>query len=446
MAILILIPFVLCVIALLRSTTERALVTVCIPVLLIVPVYLQLKLPLLPPIDVAEAAFLPLGIAMIFGRWREWKFSRTDLWMVVFVFSAGYADYAKGETTIGIFDVFAQVTTALFPYMAGKLLIEQRGQRVAVAKRIVWCVFLICVPAMFEFVAKKNLFLNALGRLDPVVWGIWHTQIRWGFGRVAGPYGQSELAGMIFLVAILLTFWLGHWKHWPPRFAWFPWLPWKQSWIIMLVLLAASFTTQARGPWLGLGLGFVIALAGLSKRLVRTSIALAVVLAIGGTIFYTVGSDYLNAPTMTPEQQTAQYRHELLKNYQVVAESGGAWGWGVNFPRVGGQRSIDNQYLLSWLSQGYIGLAMLVLLMVETLVTLGRRGFGAVRREDRHFAFCLLGIVGGLMLTLGTVFLGEQSYEVFFLLVGWSQVLSLAAVAASVRRVAPQRDQLQAYT
>ncbi|MEO6802941.1 MAG: hypothetical protein ABI197_06835 [Granulicella sp.] len=446
MAILLLLPLVFCVIALYRSTPERALVTVCLPVLLIIPVYLQLKLPLLPPIDAGEAVFLPLGIAMLFGRMRLWKFSRTDLWMVVLIISACSADYMKGDTTIGIFNLFVQVTTALFPYMAGKLLIEQRGQRVVVAKRIVGCVFLICVPAMFEFVAKKNLFLNALGRLDPSVWGIWRTQVRWGFGRVAGPYGQSELAGMILLVAILMTFWLGYWNHWSPRFARFPALPWKQSRVILLVLLATSITTQARGPWLGLGLGFAIAVVGLAKRVVLTSIVVAVVLAIGGTFFYTAGSNYLNAPTVTLEQQTAQYRQDLLKNYQGVAERGGAWGWGREFPRIDGQMSIDNQYLLTWLTRGYIGVAMLLLLMADTLFTLGRNCFGTSRREDRHFAFCLLGIFAGLMLTLGTVYLGEQSYEVFFLLVGWSQALGKAPVAVAKRRAAPQRDQLQAYT
>jgi hypothetical protein len=254
---------------------------------------------------------------------------------------------------------------------------------------------------------------------------------------------------MIFLTAIILTLWLGHWGYWSPHFAWLKQLPLKKSTIILLMLLVTLFTTQARGPWLGAMLGCAIAFIGLSKRPVRTSIVAGAVLLIAGTIFYSVGSDYLAAPAASNEQQTAQYRHALLSNYQPIAEQGGAWGWGSLFPRVAGQVSIDNQYLLSWLAQGYIGLATLILLMGETLFALGKVCFGSAQREDRHFAFCLMGIMSGLMLTLGTVFLGDQSYELFFLVVGWSQALNVSRLPARSDipvAAAPQSNELRIYT
>ena len=48
--------------------------------------------------------------------------------------------------------------------------------------------------------------------------------------------------------------------------------------------------------------------------------------------------------------------------------------------------------------------------------------------RDRYFAFSLLGIMVGLLVTIFTVFLGNQPYQLFFLLAGWAQ-------AVRVRRV-----------
>ena len=36
----------------------------------------------------------------------------------------------------------------------------------------------------------------------------WAPQMRWGFGRIAGPYGHAILAGMIFLMGLIYCLWL----------------------------------------------------------------------------------------------------------------------------------------------------------------------------------------------------------------------------------------------
>jgi hypothetical protein len=98
----------------------------------------------------------------------------------------------------------------------------------------------------------------------------------------------------------------------------------------------------------------------------------------------------------------------------------------MNFPRVGGQNSIDNEYLFVYLVQGYMGLIALVLLMLEGAASLLIAGLRATLKEDRHFSFSLLGILAGFVLTLGTVFLGSQSYVIFFMLIGWSQAIRVS--------------------
>jgi len=112
-----------------------------------------------------------------------------------------------------------------------------------------------------------------------------------------------------------------------------------------------------------------------------------------------------------------------VDNYIPVAEAKGAWGWGQIFPRIHGQTSIDNEYLFLWVTQGWIGAISFMLLQLEAAIAL----LGAAGRvktvQDRHFVLTLFGVLVGIAFTIATVFLGAQSYPLFFLLIGWSQAV-----------------------
>jgi hypothetical protein len=346
--------------------------------------------------------------------------------MALFVFTAGYADYKIGHTTASIFGAFQAIATGLIPYMAGKLLIEQPGARVKTIRRFVWLLFAASIPSMYEYFMKANPFSYFWSHFFPYQWAGWITQIRWGFGRVAGPYSQSELAGMVLFTGLVLTLWLSDWSYWEPQFKQLRSLPLKKATVITATLALTLFMTQARGPWFGAILAWCIAFIGRANNLLRRSLIVSGLALAIGLPGYLSAKQYLNAPTTSDEQQTAQYRQQLTENYLPVAELGGAWGWGANFPRVGGQPSIDNEYLLVYLVQGYLGLIALVLLMLEGAVSLLIAGLRATSKEDCHFSFSLLGILAGFVLTLGTVFLGSQAYVIFFMLIGWSQAIRVS--------------------
>ena len=70
-----------------------------------------------------------------------------------------------------------------------------------------------------------------------------------------------------------------------------------------------------------------------------------------------------------------------------------------------------------------MGLASFCLLAFEAGLRLTTAALMNRRKSDRAFAFSLLGIFIGILLTIFTVFLGNQTYELFFLLLGWSQAL-----------------------
>jgi hypothetical protein len=438
MSIIILIPCIVCIVFLVRRGTQLAFLDVCLPTLMLLPTYYEWKAPLLPPITFLQAAMVPLGIAMVLGR--RWRISRTDLWMGLFIFTTGYADYKAGRPTASTFAIYRAIATGLFPYMAGKLLIEQPGARVATARRYVWLLFIVSFPSMYEYFMKSNIFLYFWSHFFHD-WPGWVTQIRWGFGRVAGPYAQSELAGMVIFTGLMLTLWLSTWHYWEPQFKHMRWIRAKKATIITCTLVLLLYMGQARGPWFGSILAWCVAFIGRADKLLRRSLIVGGLILAIGIPGYIAAKHYLASPTTSDEQQTAQYRQELYTNYVPIAEKGGAWGWGADFPRTEGQISIDNEYLLLYLVQGYVGLAAFVLLILEAAFSLIRLGATARSRRDRHFCFSLLGILAGFVLTLGTVFLGAQPYTIFFILIGWSQAISWAN-----REVATDAEPIRVYT
>ena len=230
---------------------------------------------------------------------------------------------------------------------------------------------------------------------------------------------------MIVFTAWLMSLWLGRNNYQENEARTPPPTLLKHGRRHIWILFVALFMTQARGPWIGALLGLSVAAIGRARRPLRRAVIVAACIFLIGAPLYVFGKDYLSGPRKDygSEKETAQYRAELLSNYVPLAEKGGPWGWGLNFPKIGGQDSIDNEYLLAWIVQGYVGATALILLMLETVGRLAVQAARARTVRDRHFVLTLLGIVVAIAFTLSTVFLGSQSFELLFLLIGWSQAV-----------------------
>ncbi len=428
MQIMILIPAVLCVFSLFRSSASKTFRNVFLPTLLILPTYYFWKVPTLPPIDVSEAVLIPLAIAILMNHLKDWQFSPMDIWMTVFVFTTCYADALKHRSTASTFQLFAGVLTAFVSYVAGKLLIERHGGRIETVKRFVFCLFVASLFSEYEYRMGRNPYQMVMDRFLPEEQFGWKTQIRWGSGRVAGPFGQSELAGMMLLAGLVLALWLSYYNLWEPKFRYAPWLPFSKGQTITFVVGLTLILTQARGPWLGTLFAIPIAFIGRSRRMLRSTILVATFGTVFGTTLYMGMKAYTDAPTTTNEQENATYRAHLLENYTPVVKEGGLWGWGTDFPTRKGQTSIDNEYLFVAVTQGWVGFSAFCLICLGSITNFVFAILSSTDKMDRYFAFSLLGIFLGLMFTIVTVFLGNQSYLLFFLLVGWSEAMRVRPV------------------
>jgi hypothetical protein len=439
MPLITFIPGLICIVVLLRGRTQNAFLNVFLPALLLIPVDYYLTIRPIPPINIIDSVLLPLGVGMVLKDLHRWRFSRTDIWLAIYLFSFGYADYKAGQPTAAILRWFITLSTGLIPYMAGKLLIEQGGIRVKTVKRFISLVFIASIFGMYEYVLKHNPYQYFWSHFYPGQWPGWVTQIRWGFGRVAGPYSQSELAGMIVLASLVMALWLGYRRYRSREAIVGSSTPLKHARLITFVLLITLGMTQARGPWIATFIALPIAWIGLARFPKRRALLVFLLGFALGIPAYFAAKDYASGKRTDygSEKETAQYRAQLIDHYIPIAQLGGPWGWGaLGFPRVGGQMSIDNEYLFVYLAQGYVGLIAWVLLLLETVLALFRQGFKTKSARDRHFIFSLLGIVFGLSFVLSTVFLGSQSYEIMFLIIGWSQSIRAVTKVGTVPRMA----------
>lgn len=434
---IIFLPAIVCALVLYAWGPERALRFVCLPVLLCVPTYFWWKTANVPAIDFGISALLPLGVVLIATRLGQWRFTRVDLWIAVYVFTCAYADFRTGEVSLAKYRLFYALTNVVIMYMAGKLLIEQSHARMVTVRTIVGLLCFTCVVGIPEYFLRMNLFLRAWIRFFPGEWPGWTTQLRWGFARVAGPFGTAEVFGMVLIMGLLFAWWLMPWNAGQPVYRALPWFSVGGATRALLALFAVTlFMTQSRGPMLGLVVAVPIAAIGRSKRPVRTACIVALVMLAVGIPGYLAAKQYSSGKRTDygSDRETAQYRRQLLDNYVPLAEKGGAWGYGTFHPILGGQESIDDEFLRVYLGQGYVGLLALVLMVLDTGYALLRGGFAASSAWNRQFSFTMLGVLAGWTLTLLTVFLGAQSYELFFLLIGWAQMVGVRDV---VPRLAP---------
>ncbi len=448
--LLICIPFLLTIYFLSRHPAQDAMLYVYIPCLMLAPLYLKVWVK---GVSIDPASLVGLVIAMAgIASGIKWKFRITDLFVPLLAVSAFYADAHYRPATLGIFAATQLTLTMIAPYFIGRTLIEANGMRVQVAKCVIICLCIVAVISLWEYRMTSNLFQAAVEKVTghPAEWG---RQMRWGFARVAGPYGHAISAGMMFSCGLILQIWLRGSRLWGGTASARRTTGLNASTVTTALVVGGLFMTQSRGPWIGCGLGLIVALVGLAKNRKRAAIAAGIVLAISLSVTYKVLDAYTDVGSFrnssSLDQQNASYRRELIATYSPLIKEGGFWGWGTPFPVVDGgigmfagkQPSIDNEYLRMAMAQGYFGTFLEIALFVCTIVRLVRCCVTFREREDSIFAFSMLGLVVATSFSLTTVFLGEPVVQLFFLCCGWAQSAEPSRQEALTASITPNATQ-----
>lgn len=427
MATLALLPgFIAVLVGYVRSP-QRAFLAVYLPTLLLVPEFYRWTVPLLPKMTPSHAAIVGVIFIAIVKRQFKWHFTPMDALVLALCFSTSISEYTNTnykEAQNLTFDMLAWV---FLPYLAAKIFVEPLNLRIAFAKRLVFLLFIVSLVSAYEFRFGRNLFRISLDRFFPGQGDGWVMTFRYGFARIAGPYGHAILAGVILIVGYRLQRWLEWGGHWEPTFRRFSGLPISKARIITLTLTAGCVMTLCRGPWLGGGVAAIVLLIARSRnRKMALRIALAGAILIGVPAYLAFQS-YVSvgrAGAKSEDQETAAYRKELMDKYTAIAEQKSLLGWGRNtWPKVAGMTSIDNYYLQLTLMHGFLALGLFVAIIVTMMVRLGLRAVKArdQRSDEAMLAFTLLSIYAAIAFSIATVYMGNQLMPLLAVIIGWSE-------------------------
>jgi hypothetical protein len=473
MELIILLPAVACWVALAKGPIRKAMLSVYLPSVLLLPQYYVERFPHLPPLTFADTAILPLGVALFVKEIRRWRFDWMDLWVLLFAasgaLSEGWSQCLADGTWKQLFSpdgypvidnpgngglqFFQALCAMVAPYMLGKLLIERgaeghgasgagtEGQpaRKRVVRRLVVLLAVVAGLSVFDFLTGRSFWQTVFRHVFPDQPSVWGQQMRWGFGRAAGPFGHAILAGMIFMMGLIYCLWL---RAFAPRWGTrrlIQGLPLTLRGLVLFAMIAGLLMTQSRGPWIGVGLALVLALLVWKLPLGKATLAFAVVLVVFSIVAFYYGRRYTDVDinhARTEEQRNAVYRRELIRTYVPLIEQRPAFGWGITtLPTMRGQKSVDNQYLLLAAAQGFTGLTLFLLILAGSIVRLFRLARRQLGAEDKALVFAHLTVLMGLITALTTVYLGEQALLLLFLIVGWIQGMNPVPVAPFKRNV-----------
>ena len=470
MAAIILLPAVFCWWMVARGSAKKALLNAYLPALLLLPQYYEIRVKHLPPLTFAEAAVIPLGIAMLAIARDRWRWTWMDLWVFLFALCAGISeglstqlangdwlrffswDFAASQQFSlnlgdGVYMFVDGILTVILPYMAGKLLVEGQSEggvsmRKKIVERMVVMLAIVAAISVHDFLMPGSLWEKMGRHFFAAQIEVWKPQSRWGFGRIAGPYSHAILAGMIFLMGVVYCLWLFRTdRGWGARRV-VAGLPLTLRGLVLAGVVAGSLMTQSRGPWIGAGLA--LAFVYLTQRLSvgKATVVFLTVMSVFGLMAYLIVSRYTGSTlreAKSEQQQSAVYRRELLTNYAPMVERRPAFGWGVTtYPRVDDQNSIDNEFLLLAVTEGLVGMGVFLAVIAGSALRLVRLIGAPLGDEDRLLVYAHLAVLIGVVTTLSSVYLGEAVVMLFFFFTGWVQAM------CPVERRAPALNPLAA--
>jgi hypothetical protein len=440
MPVIVIIPGIIAAYVAFTQSPAKAFLKVYFPVLFLLPAYYRWVIAGLPDPTFSEAAILPIALVYFIRNGRNWRFTVTDWFVLGFAFCVGFSQFLASGIDDAQNLIFDMICNVILPYALAKALIEPSGMRLDFAKLFVILLTIVAVTNLYEFRFIANPYRRVFDPLFPGDQGwAWITTIRYGFGRAAGPYAHAILCGVIFATGFRLQRWLQQNGYWGTKQ--------KARWLTV-AMVAGMIMTQSRGPWLGAVIGSLPVLIGRARN---RKVMLLTVLTVGivmGTAGYIGFQAYVSAGRQgatSDTQETAAYRKELVENYTDIALQRSWWGWGLNqWPRIPGMPSIDNHYLNLALRHGLIALGFFVLIVLSVCIRLGVYCYRTPRdAPGSSLAFAMLAANIGILISIVTVYLGEQPQMLLFIFAGWAEGLVTAKVLSSAQVHGLQPTQLR---
>ncbi len=427
-SILILSIALLAVIVTSNHSVHKAFLYVYIPTLLLFPNYYFYNFVGVPDPNFNQSVILVLFVAWMLQGAQGWRFTATDVLVLIFAFSNTYSEYlGNGYNDAQNFG-FDMIASVILPYVLAKSIIVQNNISVDVAK--VFTVFMVIVfiisTSQYFMHSYHTIWQKVLGVFFGNQGWIWTARYRSGLPRLSGPFAHA----ILFATAMFSVFWLAMWtarkKAWKQNVIGIP--AQLFGYLLALILLIAGVAGLSRGPFGAWFVAASIVLIGFTKyRWALFSIMMLVLAALSIQVIDLL-SEYANLQRSDvgfgTMQETVVYRTHLLQNYIDIANQSYLWGWGKeNFPLIPAQKSIDNYYLLLYLEHGIFSLSSFTLMFLYVSLKLFVRVMSqpVVQPLGSCLGIHLLGILVVFAISVATVYLGQQLLAMYFIFIGWSE-------------------------
>jgi len=429
-ASIVIIPGLLAAYIAWTQSPHQAFLKVYIPTLLLLPSYYDWPISGIPDPSFQFTAITPIFTVWLIRGSPGWRFSLLDVLILTYAFSVGYSEYLNaGYKDAQNFLANGVLVSILLPYILAKSLIEPAGLREESAKKIVIVLLIVATLSLYQSLTLSpyTLWQRVLGRFfSGQAWNL-TTQYRWGLPRAMGPYDHAILAGIIMVVGYRIQRWLEWNQVWPPRLRYLTWLPLPPTRIFSISLFVGALMTLVRGPLSGAVVAAAIPMIGRSnKRWLIFFVILTGVIIIGiPTVKWFI--DYASIDPEQAEdvnQQNAAYRWQLIINYIDIVKERPVWGWGrFGWPQSKLQGSIDNHFLLLSLRHGMMGFVPFVAIFGIMMIRLFFYSMlqPLTQPPTNPFGFTLLSLLFVIFWSIATVWLGGQTADLLFLIVGWSE-------------------------
>ena len=406
---------------------KKAFYNIYLPFLLLLPMTFRADLIGLPDTSPAETAITVTALCFIAAGMRGYVFSFMDIILLIygtfFILSEVYSEANVIYVNRVVMDVFMQM---LFPYILAKTFVGLGREEVRFSKRVVLLVFIIALTLPYEIRMMANPIKQILSKIY-VFPPDNELVIRYGFKRFEGVYTHAILAGIIFSCSLLLNTWLTKNKLWKRLYS--PLLKFYPYIISFFFFMCVVFTF-ARAPLYSLILSLSLVYAGFTTNKLKSWIFAIVGSVLAVAFIYQLVSPYfaenLTVSGGSENWNTFTYRIELFNNYSPFIPIHPILGWGSNgYPAVRNFPSVDNYYLLMALENGLVCLFLFIGMILLTVAMLLFKGFSIKDKYERSLRFVLGGVLLLILLVVATVYLGDQTQNFLFLMLGWAQGLML---------------------
>lgn len=428
-----------------RFGLEKTFIYLWIPIFLLLPFNFSAKLPLVPLTNFMQLSMVPILFELIRKKLPEIKLGRLEYLLILYVISKVFCDFlGRGYKDAQNYAAY-MIVSLIGSYIIGRYLINRREMEVATARMFV-LIFILMFPM---FLYELRSWVSPIYKIFSPLFPDSHMgiAIRYGVARVQGSFSHPILACVMIVAGFRLHRWLcwvGFWdkpqtgllriiENFSKK------LPFSLKTQISILFILMALMTISRGPWIGALVGAaLVAVGNFRNRKIWLWMFVIVFITCGVSAKFALDvytSSKLGAE-LSEQVASMLYRKEMLDRYQEFLLQRVWTGWGLTtVPKIEGMESVDNAFFLMALQHGIITTGIWVTILVYAVISQIKFGLKAPV-GDSPIGFTFAGIYLAMTIAFTTVYMGNQTEPLIFLLLGWGEGVKRRGLEPSVGKSA----------